>query len=73
MMLREKLTLAHARLKKKRMNVKKMKFENADEKKRNEKKKKNDDENMKEASAENAKNEKKKLDEISLIDSNHSN
>ena len=55
------------------MNVKKMKLENADEKKRNKKKKKNENENMRKASAESAKNEKKKWDEISLIDSNHSN
>ena len=73
MMLRKRLTLAHARLKKKKMNVKKMKFENADEKKKDEKKKKNENENMRKASAESAKDEKKKWDEVSLIDSNHSN
>ena len=55
------------------MNVKKMKFESANEKERNEKKKKNENENMREASAESAKDEKKKWSEVSLIDSNHSN
>ena len=54
------------------MNVKKMKFDDDDEKKRNEKKK-NENENMREASAKSAKDEKKKWDEVSLIDSNHSN
>ena len=55
------------------MNMKKMKFDNVDEKEKNEKSKKNENEKMKEASAESAKNEKKKWDEISLIDLNHSN
>ena len=59
-MLRKRLTLAHVRLKKERMNVKKMKFENVDEKERNEKKKKNENENMRKASAKSAKDEKKK-------------
>ena len=52
------------------MNVKKIKFENVDEKK---KKKKNKNEKMKKASVERAKDEKKKWDEILFINSNHSN
>ena len=36
-MLRKKLTLAHVWLKKKKMNVKKIKFENVDETEKNEK------------------------------------
>ena len=63
MMLRKRLTLVHARLKKKRINVKKMKFDDASKKERNErseKNEKNENENMREASVESAKDEKKK-------------
>ena len=60
MMLRKKLTLVHARLKKERMNVKKIKFDDDDEKERSERNEKNENENMKKASVENAKDEKKK-------------
>ena len=58
------------------MNVKKMKFDDVDEKEKNEKdekNEKNENKNIRKASAESAKNEKKKWDEISFIDSNHSN
>ena len=48
MMLKEKLTLAHARLKKEKMNVKKIKFENVDEKERNEKSEKSENKKMRE-------------------------
>ena len=63
MMLREKLTLAHARLKKEKMNVKKIKFNDIDEKEKNErdeKNEKNENEKIRKASAKSAKNEKKK-------------
>ena len=72
MMLKEKLTLAHVRLKKKKMNLKKMKFDD-NEKERNEKSEKNKNEKIRKASVESAKNEKKKWNEISFIDLNHSN
>ena len=60
MILRKKLTLAHARLKKEKMNVKKMKFDDASEKERNEENEKNENEKMRKASVESAKDEKKK-------------
>ena len=53
----KKLTLAHVRLKKKKINVKKIKFDDVNEKKKNEK---NENEKMRKASAESAKDKKKK-------------
>ena len=49
MILRKKLTLAHARLKKERMNVKKMKFDDTDEKEKDERNKKNENKNLRKA------------------------
>ena len=60
MILKERLTLVHVRLKKEKMNVKKMKFDDASEKKRIEKSEKNENEKMRKASAKSAKNKKKK-------------
>ena len=58
--LRKRLTLAHARLKKEKMNVKKIKFDDVNEKERDEKNEKNENEKMRKTSVESAKNEKKK-------------
>ena len=63
MILKERLTLAHARLKKEKVNVKKMKFDDASEKEkdeRSEKNEKNENKNMRKTNVESAKDEKKK-------------
>ena len=60
MILEQKLTSAHAQLKKEKMNVKKIKLNDIDEKERNERNKKNENEKMREASVKNAKSKKKR-------------
>ena len=59
-MLRKKLTFVHARLQKERVNVKKMKFDDVNEKEKSKKSEKNENEKMKKTSVESAKNKKKK-------------